>query len=208
MSEPPRHVLPADWYVEDVVVGRHRLPMKQLSFGDVLAASAEGDSEPWWAHVWPAGLLLAEFVLDGPRLDGLRVLDLGTGSGVVGIAAALKGAEVTFADLLPEALALAAENAGRSGLSDFHLLELDWRTPPDDRYDLVLAADVVYDATQLHALARALASLMAVDGTALLSDPRRPHLPQFLNVLPTAGLASEIESDREDGLVLRLRHAH
>lgn len=208
MSEPPRRAPPADWYVENVAVGRHSIPMKQLSFGDVLAASAEGDREPWWAHVWPAGLLLAEHVLDGPRLDGQRVLDLGTGAGVVGIAAALKGAEVTFSDLLPDALELAAENAGRSGLHDFHLLELDWRVPPNERFDLVLAADVIYDPTQLEALAEALASLTAPGGSALLSDPRRPHLPEFLRALPAAGLTSEIVDDGEAGLLLRLQHAH
>lgn len=208
MSDEPPRAPPTDWYVEDVVVGRHRVPMKQLSFGDVLATAAEGDPEPWWAHVWPAGLLLAEHVLDGPRLDGLRVLDVGTGSGIVGIAAALQGAEVTFSDLCAEALELAADNARRSGLSGFHTLQLDWRTPPDLQFDIVYAADVVYEKDRLVALARAIASLMAVDGSALVGDPRRPHLPAFLAALPAAGLSSEIERDDDQGLLLRLRHAH
>lgn len=208
MSDEPPRAPPTDWYVEDVVVGRHRVPMKQLSFGDVLATAAEGDPEPWWAHVWPAGLLLAEHVLDGPRLDGLRVLDLGTGSGIVGIAAALQGAEVTFSDLFTDALELAADNARRSGLKGFHLLQLDWRTPPDLQFDIVYAADVVYESDRLEALARAIASLMAPDGYAIVGDPKRPHLPKFIEALPAAGLASETERDDEEGLILRLRHAH
>lgn len=206
-NEPPRPP-PADWYVQDVFVAGRRLSMKQLSFGDVLAASAEGDADPWWAHVWPAGLLLAEHVLNGPRLDGLRAVDLGTGSGIVGIAAGLQGAEVTFSDRCPEALELAADNARRCGVERFQLLELDWSEPPDLRFDVVYASDVVYERELLEALARAIALLTSGGGSALVGDPKRPHLPTFLAAIPGAGLMAETERDDDAGLLLRLRHAH
>jgi release factor glutamine methyltransferase len=41
-----------------------------------------------------------------------KVLDLGTGSGIQGITAALKGCNVTFADIDENAIAAARENAG------------------------------------------------------------------------------------------------
>ena len=52
---------------------------------------------PYWAWPWAGGQALARHVLDHPGLvHGRRVLDVGAGSGVVGIAAARAGAaEVT-----------------------------------------------------------------------------------------------------------------
>ena len=48
---------------------------------------------PYWAWCWAGGLALARHVLAHPDLvAGLRVLDLGSGSGLVAIAAAKAGA--------------------------------------------------------------------------------------------------------------------
>ena len=43
---------------------------------------------PFWAFAWAGGQGLARFVLDHPRVvEGKRVLDFASGSGIVGIAA-------------------------------------------------------------------------------------------------------------------------
>ncbi len=44
-------------------------------------------------------------------LNGCRLLDMGTGSGVIGVTAALQGAQVVAVDINPEAVRLAASNA-------------------------------------------------------------------------------------------------
>ena len=90
-----------------------------------------------------------------PRKDGLRVLDMGCGSGVIGITLALElkslHPEVTLADVSPAALSLALENATRLGArvrtyaSDLFSAweapagEEDTRIIPPTPYDLVLA---------------------------------------------------------------------
>lgn len=57
--------------------------------------------------------------LDGQMIKGKCVLDYGCGSGVLGIAAALKGAQrVICVDNDPQALEVAAENAARNGVTD------------------------------------------------------------------------------------------
>ncbi len=63
---------------------------------------------PYWAFAWAGGQALARYLLDNPALvAGRRVLDLGSGSGLVAIAAAKAGAaRVLAADI--DALALAA----------------------------------------------------------------------------------------------------
>ncbi|SFQ18903.1 ribosomal protein L11 methyltransferase [Geopseudomonas sagittaria] len=55
--------------------------------------------------------------LDGQQLGGCRVLDFGCGSGILGIAALLLGAESALGtDIDPQALEASRDNAGRNGL--------------------------------------------------------------------------------------------
>jgi release factor glutamine methyltransferase len=49
-------------------------------------------------------------------VEGKRLLDMGTGSGTIGIFAAGRGARVTACDINPRAVSLARENARRNGV--------------------------------------------------------------------------------------------
>ncbi len=79
--------------------------------------------------------------------DGARILDLGTGSGVIGLslAAALreKRPKVTLADISAEALTLAKENADRLAEkidgSEVILAESDLFSALDGEFDLIVA---------------------------------------------------------------------
>ena len=65
---------------------------------------------PYWADLWPSARILAEEVRT-MRLAGQRVLELGCGLGMVAIAAALAGADVTATDYYEDALEFARLNA-------------------------------------------------------------------------------------------------
>ncbi len=78
----------------------------------------------------------------GGRKPEMRILDVGTGSGVIALslAAILTKAEVHAVDLSPDALALARENAARLGLSDrVEFKESDLMTYVTHVYDLIVA---------------------------------------------------------------------
>lgn len=86
----------------------------------------------------PTTALCLEWI-DGHDFAGLDVLDFGCGSGVLGIAAALKGAtSVVCVDNDPQALIATADNAARNGVEEriqCYLPE-DW---PAGNYDVILA---------------------------------------------------------------------
>ena len=64
----------------------------------------------------PYSLFLAEHI---PEMQGQTVVDLGTGSGVLGIVARLQGAaRVYVLDINPEAVVIALENAARNGVQE------------------------------------------------------------------------------------------
>ena len=100
---PVKLVLPED---EDVIVNMY-------------SALGRPDVDPHWATLWQGSVALAEEVLSKPELvAGKRVIDLGTGLGLAGIAAGLAGAkEVVMTDREPRALYCTLCAAAANGLN-------------------------------------------------------------------------------------------
>lgn len=136
----------------------------------------EDDPPPFWAVAWLGGQALARHVLDHPELvAGRRVLDLGSGSGLVGIAAALAGAShVLAADIDPFCEPAIALNAALNGVTvDVTLDDLLESAPPE--VAVVLAGDVWYERSMAE---RVMAWLARSRADVLLGDPGRAYLPQ------------------------------
>jgi predicted nicotinamide N-methyase len=130
---------------------------------DVIAEPA------YWSLCWGSGLALARFLLREPeRVAGLTVTDLGSGSGVAGIAAALAGARtVTACDTDPDARLATSVNARINGVE----IAVSDTLPP--ACDLLLMADVLYDRENLPLLEVAQRHANAV----LVADSRVTQLP-------------------------------
>jgi predicted nicotinamide N-methyase len=147
------------------------------------------DRLPFWAELWPSGSALAEAVASA-ELTGLRVLELGCGLGLVSVTAAAGGAEVLAADRSPEALAFTAANAARNGVElRTALCAFD---EPDELlagapWDLVLAADVLYERRNVPVLLWLLPRLVGGHGEVWLADPDRAAAATFLAGVDGAG---------------------
>ena len=104
--------------------------------------------------------------LDGHDLDGRLVVDFGCGSGILGIAAALKGArQVVCVDNDPQALEATVMNAGRNTIGDKITCHLPGEYPRAEA-SLVLANIL---AQPLIDLAPQLLDLLAPGGDVVLS---------------------------------------
>jgi len=145
---------------------------------DMYVDAGASHLDPYWARVWPAGVALADALLasrgGAAAAAGATVLDLGAGVGIAGIAAALAGAaSVTVTDRDPLALACARRSAAANGAS-IATATLDWDDAPSlasAAADVVLAADVLYEAAAAAPVAAALAALVRPGGVALVADP-------------------------------------
>ena len=82
-----------------------------------------------------------------------RVVELGAGAGLAGLACKVLGAARVVLTDLPENLPLLQRNAARNGLDDVVVAPFDWLTPTTlgERFDVVLAADCVFLARALRA---------------------------------------------------------
>ena len=137
---------------------------------------------PYWAFAWAGGQALARYILERPGLvAGQRVLDLASGSGLVGIAAVKAGAvPVIAAEIDPFAQAAIALNMETNGVYlDIAEHDLLNHPPPlATRYDVILVGDFFYEdrsATRTFAFLKRHA---AVGTRVLVGDPGRAYLPR------------------------------
>ena len=134
---------------------------------------------PFWAFAWPGGQAIARYLLDEPAvIAGRRVLDLGAGSGIAGIAAARAGAASVLAiDLDDFACAAIELNAGLNGVS-VGIGQRDVTAGPVPSVDCILAGDVCYERSAADRIAAWLRQ-RANEGTLiLLGDPGRTYMPK------------------------------
>jgi predicted nicotinamide N-methyase len=108
------------------------------------------------------------------------VLELGCGLGLPTLAAALRGADVLATDWAEDAIELLQRNAERNGVF-VRAARVRWSEPePLFRaapWDLVLGADLLYEARNAEQLAELLPDL---GGDLLLAEPGRPYAKEFL----------------------------
>ncbi len=139
-----------------------------------------GTEPPFWAAAWPGGQALARYVLDHPDVvAGRTVLDLGAGSGLVSVAAAMAGAaRVIASEVDPYGMAATAVNAEDNGVGPIvvtgDLLDDD----PDPDVEVVLAGDVCYDRAMTERVLPFLGKAWLGGAAVFLGDPGRPYLPR------------------------------
>ena len=134
---------------------------------------------PFWAAAWPGGQALARYVLDHPDLvAGRSVLDLGSGSGLVAVAACRAGAaHVVGSEIDPFGVTAIALNAELNGIPPITVVgDVLGDGPPD--VDVVLAGDVCYDRVMSERVLPYLVAARAGGAEVLLGDPGRPYVPK------------------------------
>jgi predicted nicotinamide N-methyase len=153
---------------------------------------------PYWAELWPSARALAAELLDAPRPAG-RVLELGCGIALPSLALRWRGVPVVASDYYTEALEFAVANAVRNAVPPPETLLLDWRSPPADLvpFDLVVAADVLYEKRNGDALADLIPRVTAPGGRVLVADPGRTYVDHFRQLLQAGGWRMEEVRRRE-----------
>jgi predicted nicotinamide N-methyase len=156
-------------------------------------AFAEDDRLPYWADIWPSARILAERIA-GETVNDRRYLELGCGSGLVSVAAAMAGFDITATDYYEEALRFTALNVlvNTGVLIDTRIA--DWRRFPHDigRFDLVVASDVLYEPAHAALIAAVLDRTLTGRGTAMIADPGRLAAPQFVEECKERGMPAAI----------------
>ncbi|HEX4078089.1 MAG TPA: methyltransferase [Rhizomicrobium sp.] len=159
--------------------------------------AAEGIPPPYWAFAWAGGQALARYVLDHRQIVVARsVLDFGTGSGLVAIAAAKSGARVVMAAEIDGFAAAAVglncwangvscmvrtpagegNGAGRRG-EKIEIVTEDVIGRPC-AWDVILVGDMCYERPLAERLLAWLVRCVRSGAEVFLGDPGRSYFPE------------------------------
>jgi predicted nicotinamide N-methyase len=208
MNSITEQPVPGGWSDREVPVGPHVFRLFTPTDPDLLLDHLETTqdatqphlADPYWAKLWPAAPLLAAAIVRISPPRGTRVLELGCGSGLVGIAALACGLDVTFSDYVPFAVELALENAGRNGFLHAKGIVLDWRTAADAQHEpfpLIVAADVTYDRTNLEPLLDVVEWMLQPGGEAWFGDAGRSPAEDFRDRASDRGWSVTLHDERD-----------
>mmetsp|Transcript_26681 Transcript_26681/g.37601 ORF Transcript_26681/g.37601 Transcript_26681/m.37601 type:complete len:322 (-) Transcript_26681:74-1039(-) len=167
--------------------------------------------DPYGAVLWPAASAISEYLLKNigkgtQPLKGLTILELGAGTGLVSISAALGGADRVIAtdyEEIPLALlSYAAENLNLRGAvlsKTIETVNLDMCNfdDPLPEADIVVCADVMYEPKTGRAVAVRVVEALERGSRVLVGDsPGRAGRPAFMEELRRLGIADAVFVDK------------
>lgn len=186
---------------------------KPRSADDLISEAdfAKDDRLPYWADLWASSIVLASYIESHPAAGGRegtaaaphpespaaprpRAIELGCGLGLVTVSATRAGYDLLATDYYEDATLFTARNALRSTGREPAVRMVDWRDFPDDlgTFDLVLAADILYEKPYAPLVAEAIRRTMAPGGRTLLADQGRVALGSFLEEAKARRLVTRI----------------
>lgn len=132
----------------------------------------------YWDRIWPSEVALSECLIQQffpTKLTGIKVLEIGCGTGLAGVVAAQLGAFTMFSDMVPITLEAVKESCRLNHISNFGTCTLDWSETiePKEPYDLVLGSEVFYDEGILANISHVLEQVLTPGGKGMFCDPNR-----------------------------------
>jgi predicted nicotinamide N-methyase len=188
-----------DVVLRDVIVGGRNWQMARPKSADELIdeeAFQRDGRIPYWADVWLSSAVLAEELARRGAVAGEtgaarpRLLELGCGVGFSSIVAAGLGYDVLATDYYAEALEFVSANALLNDLPGLATALLDWRDPPASlgRFEVVTAADVLYERPNVPLVAGLFDRYLTDEGVGLCTDPQRGAARGFADECRKLGL--------------------
>ncbi len=181
------------WHWSDITIANQPFKLAVASDPDGMLIDAcerqdageKGVIDPFWATTWRAASGLDRF-LDQIELEGVPVLELGCGTGHAGIAAMLRGAQVTLTDGVDDPLFLVRMSVW-SYRDQCRVQQLRFGIDQisDTQFPIILGSDVTYLRTLWPELDVCVRTHLAPGGQLLLSDPYRIIANEFRDWIQT-----------------------
>lgn len=152
---------------------------------------------PYFGVLWPAARVLAEWIarLGKAAFAGKTTLELGCGLALPSFVTASLGAKAIATDLHPHVPIFLAKNVALNPQIQIQYKNLDWEhTELRQRFDWILASDVLYEQHHAPTLIRFLKTHLTPNGQAILLDPDRCFWRTLLEQAKAQHLKTQTQS--------------
>ena len=179
--------IPGGWTITPIHVGEHVIRLHRPADPDALLESATDDNIPYWAYLWPTAYDMAGWIMNSAPRPAGRVLEIGCGIGLAGLAGLAAGWEIVFNDRQKPAIELALQNARENGFDNADGIVLDWHASPPEQVATILGCEVTYERADHAALLNFLDAALLPSGTVWLADAHRAVTAEFTNTARQQG---------------------
>lgn len=171
------------------------------------SATNTAEFNPYFGVIWPSAVGLAAHLSARFATHGVArsTVELGCGLALPSLVAAAAGVpRVIATDRHPMVAEFLATNAAQNQLAGISYQNLDWRDITvhetqalGGQVNLLIGSDLLYESWQPGYLATTVASLLAPSGAAILADPGRRYMDDFLRLCEAHGLSCRHTTVRE-----------
>ena len=167
-----------------IIMGRkfyYFLPRNIEPFIDI---NSPMNNFPLWAKVWPASMVLADFMAAQPVDPKKQIIEIGAGIGISGIAASAFGHNITITEYNKDAIEFAEANACINGCSGIPIISMSWNRPQITfRYNQIIGSEVIFREEDFTPIQKLFQSVLKPDGEIILvSEIRKPVLKFYQNM--------------------------
>ena len=139
---------------------------------------------PLWSKIWPASVVLAEYLFHVKCNPTRRFLEIGAGLGVVSIVATHWGHNFTLTEYDDHALNFSRANALINRCPNLVIKRLDWFSPDlQDRFDYIVGSEVLYKKHFFKPLLTLFNTLLKPAGQVILAGEIRKHDRSFYKAM-------------------------
>jgi predicted nicotinamide N-methyase len=139
---------------------------------------------PLWSKIWPASIVLADYLVHLEVQPAKRFLEIGAGMGLVSIVATHLGHNFTLTEYDAHALNFARANALINKCPTLVTRKLDWYKPDlQDVFDYIVGSEVLYKEESFQPLLKLFKKLLKPAGEVILVGEIRKHDRAFYRAM-------------------------
>jgi predicted nicotinamide N-methyase len=139
---------------------------------------------PLWSKIWPASIILSDYLVHLKVQPAKRFLEVGAGMGLVSIVATHWGHNFTLTEYDAHALNFARANALINKCPTLVIRKLDWYKPDlQDVFDYIVASEVLYKEESFQPLLKLFKKLLKPTGEVILVGEIRKHDRAFYKAM-------------------------
>lgn len=163
-----------------------------------------GISSAFWSLfglVWESGEVLAR-VMHRYDIEGLRVLEVGCGTGLASLVLKSRNADITATDHHPEAEAFLERNTALNQLCPIRFVRTGWHEQAPDLglFDLVIGSDLLYEADNVDLVSGFINRHARAACNVIIVDPGRGFQGRFTRAMSVLGYSSGVMDTADIGV--------